>query len=157
MFGIILGVVFAALAVLFWIMSEISYDHDGLFLALGFVALALAAISFVSISFTGVVNYRETNDYDRARITAVDTIQTSSRTYYKVDVEYLTNTPTTDGIITNYNIEKDTYYAYEGDLIKKLRDNMYKEVIITSGYKGGYETWKDFRDKLIKDIKLLDE
>lgn len=104
----------------------------------------------------GYVDYKESNDKDLARITAVTQEQTAFRTYYKVEVEYLTNTPTQEGMIQNRNIEKDTFYCYYEDreLVEKLKNNMYKELWIISGYKGGYETYRDFGSKLIKDIEL---
>lgn len=43
------------------------------------------------------------------------------------------------------------------ELIEKLRNNMYTELWIISGYKGGYETYKDFGTKLIKDIELKED
>lgn len=106
----------------------------------------------------GYVDYKPSNDKDLARITAVTQEQTAFRTYYKVEVEYLTNTPTQEGMIQNRNIEKDTFYCYYEDqeLVNKLKDNMYKELWIISGYKGGYETYKDFGSKLIKDIEIKD-
>ncbi len=109
--------------------------------------------------FHGYINYVESNDKDKARITAVTQEQDLLKTYYKVEVEYLTNTPTQNGIITNYNIEKDTFYCYitDKELVEKLKNNMYKEIWIISGHKGGYETYKDFGTKLIKDIELIEE
>lgn len=110
-------------------------------------------------SLHGYINYKESNDKDLARITAVTQEQTFMKTYYKVEVEYLTNTPTQNGIVTNYNIEKDTFYCYYEDkeLIEKLKANQYKELWIISGHKGGYETYKDFGTKLLKDIELKEE
>ena len=116
-------------------------------------------IAFIYGALHGFVNYNENNDKDLARITAVTQEQTAFRTYYRVEVEYLTNTPTQQGVVQTYNIEKDTFYCYYEDteLVEKLKNNMYKEVWIISGYKGGYETWKDFGTKLIKDIELYEE
>jgi len=114
----------------------------------------------IIIGYThGYINYIESNDRDKARITAVTQEQDLFKAYYKVEVEYLTNTPTQNGIVTNYNIEKDTFYCYitDKELIEKLKDNMYKELWIISGHKGGYETYKDFGTKLIKDIELIEE
>lgn len=114
----------------------------------------------IIIGYThGYINYIESNDRDKARITAVTQEQDLLKTYYKVEVEYLTNTPTQNGIVTNYNIEKDTFYCYitDKELVEKLKDNMYKELWIISGHKGGYETYKDFGTKLIKDIELIEE
>lgn len=122
------------------------------------IVLAIIITPFYAI-FHGIVNYKESNDKDLARITAVTQEQTLFRTYYKVEVEYLTNTPTQEGVVQNKNIEKDTFYCYyeNQELVQKLKDNMYKELWIISGYKGGYETWKDFGTKLIKDIELKKE
>ena len=107
----------------------------------------------------GYINYVESSDKDKARITAVTQEQNCFHAYYKIEVEYLTNTPTQNGIVTNYNIEKDTFYCYLDDkeLVEKLKNNMYKELWIISGYKGGYETYKDFGTKLIKDIEMIEE
>lgn len=116
-------------------------------------------IALIYAGLHGIVNYKESNDKDLARITAVTQEQDLFRTYYKVEVEYLTNTPTQEGIIQNKNIEKDTFYCYYEDqeLVNKLKDNQYKELWIISGYKGGYESYKDFGSKLIKDIQLVEE
>lgn len=118
--------------------------------------IALIAIPICVGSLHGYVDYKSSNDKDLARITAVTQEQTAFRTYYKIEVEYLTNTPTQDGVVVNKNIEKDTFYCYyeNQELVNKLKDNMYKELWIISGHKGGYETYKDFGTKLIKDIEL---
>lgn len=124
---------------------------------LGIILLiALIAIPICVGSLHGYVDYKPSNDKDLARITAVTQEQTAFRTYYKIEVEYLTNTPTQDGVVVNKNIEKDTFYCYyeNQELVNKLKDNMYKELWIISGHKGGYETYKDFGTKLIKDIEL---
>ena len=127
---------------------------------LGFILMiALFAIPIGIGSLHGYIDYKPSNDKDLARITAVTQEQTIFRTYYKVEVEYLTNTPTQEGMIQNRNIEKDTFYCYyeEQELINKLKNNMYKELWIVSGHKGGYETYKDFGSKLIKDIEFKEE
>lgn len=124
---------------------------------LGFILMiALVAIPIGIGSLHGYVDYKPSSDKDLARITSITQEQTAFRTYYKVEVEYLTNTPTQEGMIQNRNIEKDTFYCYYEDkeLIEKLKNNMYKELWIISGYKGGYETYKDFGSKLIKDIEM---
>ena len=122
----------------------------------GVLLIALLAIPISVGSLHGYIEYKESNDKDLARITAVTQEQIAFRTYYKVEVEYLTNTPTQNVLVQNYNIEKDTFYCYyeNKELVEKLRNNMYKELWIVSGYKGGYETYKDFGNKLIKDIEL---
>lgn len=137
-------------------------DSEGNLLAgiLGAILLiALIATPIMIGSLHGYVSYKESNDRDLARITAVTQEQTAFRTYYKIEVEYLTNTPTQEGVIQNRNIEKDIFYCYyeDKDLVEKLRNNMYKELWIISGHKGGYETYKDFGTKLIKDIELKEE
>lgn len=127
---------------------------------IGWILIAALVITpFAVGSLHGYINYIESNDKDKARIVAVTQEQDLFKAYYKIEVEYLTNTPTQDGLVTNYNIEKDTFYCYieDKDLVRKLKDNMYKELWIISGYKGGYETYKDFGTKLIKDIQLLEE
>ena len=129
-------------------------------LIIGIICLiALFAIPISIGTFHGYINYKESNDKDLARITAVTQEQTAFRTYYKVEVEYLTNTPQQQGVVTNNRIEKDTFYCYYEDkeLVEKLKANQYKELWIISGYKGGYETYKDFGTKLIKDIQLKEE
>ena len=150
-------ILFIATAVL-WMIAE---ENDSLLA--GFLALLLgASILFFPIGFGelhGYINYQESNDRDLARITAVTQEQTMFKTYYKVEVEYLTNTPQQEGMITNNRIEKDTFYCYfeNKELVEKLKANQYKELWIISGYKGGYETYKDFGTKLIKDIELKEE
>lgn len=155
---IFLEIILFGLMILFIYLAEESFDHEYLF---GLIAIVL----FISLFATpiaigqlhGYINYNESNDKDKARITAVTQEQDLLKTYYKIEVEYLTNTPTQSGMITNYNIEKDTFYCYitDKELIEKLKNNMYKELWIISGYKGGYETYKDFGTKLIKDIELI--
>lgn len=128
----------------------------GVITILFFLAIIIAPIYG---ALHGFVNYNASEDKDLARITAVTQEQTPFRTYYKIEVEYLTNTPTQQGVVQSYNIEKDTFYCYYEDkeLVEKLKNNMYKELWIITGYKGGYDTWKDFGNKLIKDIELKEE
>ena len=141
----------------FSLKSEKGYI-DGETVTVVMMILILIAVIIAPIygALHGFIYYNESNDKDLARITAVTQEQTAFRTYYKVEVEYLTNTPTQNGLVQSYNIEKDTYYCYYEDqeLVEKLKNNMYTELWIISGYKGGYETWKDFGNKLIKDIEL---
>ena len=134
-------------------------EYNTLATILGFVLMvALIIIPCVVGSLHGYIDYKESNDKDLARITAVTQKQTAFKTYYKVEVEYLTNTPTQEGVVVNKNIEKDTFYCYYEDkeLVEKLKNNIYKELWIISGYKGGYETYKDFGSKLIKDIQVIE-
>ena len=161
---IILGIgIFILFIILAGIMAHLgteSYSHDTLFYVMVILFLIIAIIAPILIGiFHGYIDYNESNDRDKARITAVTQEQNAFKTYYKIEVEYLTNTPTQSGIVTNYNIEKDYFYCYFDDkeLVEKLRNNMYKELWLISGYKGGYETYKDFGTKLIKDIELLEE
>lgn len=146
--------------ILFGYLAEESCGHEMLFECIGvFLGILVLATPIVIGNLHGYIDYIESNDKDKARITAVTQEQDAFKTYYKVEVEYLTNTPTQSGVVTNYNIEKDTFYCYitDKELVNKLKDNMYKELWIISGYKGGYETYKDFGAKLLKDIELIDE
>ncbi len=140
-----------------WYQAE---ENDSIFGILGiFIFGTMLFVMPITIgSVHGYINYIESNDKDKARITAVTQEQDLFKTYYKVEVEYLTNTPTQSGVVTNYNIEKDIFYCYitDKDLVEKLKNNMYKELWIISGHKGGYETYKDFGTKLIKDIELIE-
>lgn len=140
-----------------WYQAEENYSTFGVLGVFGFLTM-LFVMPIIIGSVHGYINYIESNDRDKARITAVTQEQDLLKTYYKVEVEYLTNTPTQNGIITNYNIEKDTFYCYitDKELVEKLKSNMYKELWIISGHKGGYETYKDFGTKLIKDIELIE-
>lgn len=140
-----------------WYQAEENYSTLGVLGVFGFLIM-LFVMPITIGSVHGYINYIESNDRDKARITAVTQEQDLLKTYYKVEVEYLTNTPTQNGIITNYNIEKDTFYCYitDKELVEKLKSNMYKELWIISGHKGGYETYKDFGTKLIKDIELIE-
>jgi len=157
---IFIEIILFILTMFFFYLADDSYDHEFLFggIAVLFI-LSMVAMPFAIGAFHGYINYNESNDKDKARITAVTQQQDFFKTYYKVEVEYLTNTPTQSGMITNYNIEKDTFYCYitDKELVAKLKDNMYKELWIISGYKGGYENFKDFGTKLIKDIQLIKE
>lgn len=155
---IFIEIVILILIGLCWYQAEENCSGFGALGALVFVIM-LFVIPIIIGNTHGYINYIESNDKDKARITAVTQEQDLLKTYYKVEVEYLTNTPTQSGVVTNYNIEKDTFYCYitDKELVEKLKDNMYKELWIISGHKGGYETYKDFGTKLIKDIELIEE
>jgi len=157
---IFLEIILFGLMILFFYLADESYEHEILFGVISiviFLALFIVPISIGSLH--GYIDYAESNDKDKARITAVTQEQDLLKTYYKIEVEYLTNTPTQSGMITNYNIEKDTFYCYitDKELVNKLKENMYKELWIISGHKGRYENYKDFGTKLIKDIELIEE
>ena len=157
---IFIEIIIIGLIILFAYLATESWEHELLFGGFCFICLiALFAIPVAIGSLHGYVNYKESNDKDLARITSVTQEQTMFKTYYKIEVEYLTNTPTQEGMVQNRNIEKDTFYCYYEDqeLVNKLRNNMYKEVWIISGYKGGYESYKDFGTHLIKGIELKEE
>lgn len=155
---ILIEIVIILLGIFFWYLVE-EYDNliSGILAVVCLIALFVTPVAIGKCH--GYINYKESNDKDLARITAVTQEQTMFRTYYKVEVEYLTNTPQQEGVITNYRIEKDTFYCYYEDkeLVEKLKANQYKELWIITGYKGGYETWKDFGTKLIKNIELKEE
>lgn len=156
---VFLEIILFGLMLLFFCLAE-NYDCEFLFGGIGVLCLLALFIIPLSIGiFHGYIDYAESNDKDKARITAVTQEQDLLKTYYKIEVEYLTNTPTQSGMITNYNIEKDTFYCYYEDeeLIEKLKNNMYTELWIISGHKGGYENYKDFGTKLIKNIELIEE
>lgn len=143
-----------------FLKSEKGYiDGEGIVLVTTVLIILAIIIAPIYGALHGFVNYNASEDKDLARITAVTQEQTPFRTYYKIEVEYLTNTPTQQGVVQSYNIEKDTFYCYYEDkeLVEKLKNNMYKELWIITGYKGGYDTWKDFGNKLIKDIELKEE
>ena len=93
-----------------WYQAEENYSTFGVLGVFGFLIM-LFVMPIIIGSVHGYINYIESNDRDKARITAVTQEQDLLKTYYKVEVEYLTNTPTQNGIITNYNIEKDTFYC----------------------------------------------
>ena len=140
-----------------FLKSEKGYiDGEGVFAVVTILFMLAMIIAPIYGALHGFIYYNESNDKDLARITAVTQEQTALRTYYIIEVEYLTNTPTQEGMVQNKNIEKDTFYCYYEDkeLVEKLKNNMYTELWIISGYKGGYETYKDFGNKLIKDIEL---
>lgn len=155
---ILIEILLFMIAMGLWVYAE----NKGSAIA-GLIGLALIfvliAVPILFGNLHGYIEYKPSNDKDLARITAVTQEQDLFRTYYKVEVEYLTNTPKQEGVVTNNRIETDTFYCYyeNEELVKKLKDNQYKELWIISGYKGGYETYKDFGTKLIKDIELKDE
>lgn len=152
---ILIEIIMLVLSIGCFILAE---EKDSLaLLIIGTILFILLFIIPIAVGAChGYINYKASNDKDLARITSVTQEQTVFRTYYKIEVEYLTNTPTQEGMIQNRNIEKDTFYCYyeNEELVKKLKDNMYKEIWIISGYKGGYESYKDFGTKLIKDIEI---
>lgn len=145
------------LGIVGFIVTCVGGENDsGTTCALGIFMMIASVIILIYGCLHGFIDYNESNDKDLARITSVTQEQTAFRTYYIVEVEYLTNTPTQQGVVQSYNIEKDTFYCYYEDkeLVEKLKNNMYQELWIITGYKGGYESWKDFGNKLIKDIEL---
>ena len=157
---IFIEIIIIVLIILFGYLAIDSWEHEVLFGVLCLTCVvALIAVPIGISELHGYIEYKPSNDKDLARITAVTQEQDLFRTYYKVEVEYLTNTPKQEGVVTNNRIETDTFYCYyeNEELVKKLKDNQYKELWIISGYKGGYETYKDFGTKLIKDIELKDE
>ena len=157
---VLIEIILFVLASIFCYLAMEEYEHEILHGFIAFICgLALFIVPMAIGSFHGYVYYNESNDKDLARITAVTQEQDYKHTYYKVEVEYLTNTPQQQGLVTNNRIEKDVFYCYYQDkeLVQKLKNNMYKELWIISGYKGGYETWTDFGTKLIKDIELKEE
>lgn len=155
---ILIEIVIILLGILFWYLAcNKESIICGVLAFICFVALFVTPVAIGKLH--GYIDYNASNDKDLARITAVTQEQTMFRTYYRVEVEYLTNTPQQEGVITNNRIEKDTFYCYYDDkeLVKKLKNNQYKEVWIITGYKGGYESWKDFGTKLIKNIEPKEE
>lgn len=157
-FTIILEIVLFSLAAVSFFIADENYSILAGILALILVIGSIAAPIAVG-ELHGYVNYIESNDRDKVRITAITQEQTWLKPYYHIEVEYLTNTPTQSGVVTNYNIEKDNFYCYitDKELVEKIQNNLYKEVWLISGYKGGYETYKDFGNKLAKDIELIEE
>lgn len=157
---IFIEIIILGLAILFGYLACENWKHEILFGGLCFLCIIAMIVTPMAIGgLHGYVDYKESNDKDLARITAVTQEQTIFRTYYKVEVEYLTNTPTQDGVLQKKDIEKDTFYCYYEDqeLVKQLQENLYKEIWVITGYKGGYETYKDFGNKLIKRIELKEE
>ena len=157
---IFIEIIIIGLIILFSCLAVDSWGHEALFGVLCLTCVvALIAVPIGIGELHGYIEYKPSNDKDLARITAVTQEQDLFKTYYKVEVEYLTNTPKQEGVVTNNRIETDTFYCYyeNEELVKKLKENQYKELWIISGYKGGYETYKDFGTKLIKDIELKDE
>lgn len=157
---VVLEILIIGLVILFGYRAIESWEHEGVWGTLCFLGVLLAIFIPIGIyNLHGYIDYKASNDKDLARITAVTQEQDVFRAYYKVEVEYLTNTPTQDGVLQKKDIEKDTFYCYYEDeeLVKQLTDNLYKEVWIITGYKGGYETYKDFGNHLIKRIELKEE
>lgn len=114
-----------------FLKSEKGYiDGEGIVLVTTVLIILAIIIAPIYGALHGFVNYNASEDKDLARITAVTQEQTPFRTYYKIEVEYLTNTPTQQGVVQSYNIEKDTFYCYYEDreLVEKLKNNMYKEL-----------------------------
>ena len=154
---ILLEIILFILVCVFIHLAVESYDHEGLFAFLWILFVAIMICTpFLIDGLHGYINYNESNDKDLARITAITQQQDVFKTYYKIEVEYLTNTPSQQGIMQYKTIEKDTFYCYYEDkeLVEKIKNHLYEEVWLISGYKGGYETYKDFGTKLLKNIEL---
>lgn len=126
-------------------------EDDSCSFALLFI-VCLICIFAVPIGFGmchGYTNYYPSNDKDLARVTAITMEQGGiKKPHYRIEVEYLTNA---SGIV-----ETDVFYCYieNEELVRKVQDNLYKEIWIISGYKGGYETFNDFGDHLLKDVEV---
>lgn len=153
---IVLEVIFFILTGVFYYLSDVADDYNFLFVFLSIIFLVALIVTPIAIGeLHGYINYNESNDKDLARITAVTQQQDLFKTYYRVEVEYLTNTPQQQGMIQNNRIEKDVFYCYyeNKELVEQLKSHLYEELWIISGYKGGYETYKDFGTKLIKGIE----
>ena len=140
-------------------IGSYSWKYDGILIGGGLISILIAFGILIFGFFHGFINYNESNDKDLARITAVTQKQNIFHTYYIVEVEYLTNTPTQNGVLQKKDIEKDKFYCYydNKELVEKLKENLYKEVWLITGYKGGYETPMDFGTKLIKSIEEKEE
>lgn len=128
-------------------------DCNGWYSLGGIILIGMCMINPIAFGcLHGYTNYYPSNDKDLARVTAITMEQGGiTKPHYRIEVEYLTNS---SGIV-----ETDTFYCYieNENLVKKVQDNLYKEVWIISGYKGGYETMNDFGDHLLKDVQLKTE
>lgn len=91
---IFLEIILFGLMILFFYLADESYDHEFLFGVIAVVLLlALFVVPMAIGNLHGYIDYAESNDKDKARITAVTQEQDLLKTYYKIEVEYLTNTP----------------------------------------------------------------
>lgn len=138
-----------------------SWEHgfDLIFITSGIISIIASIILTFFGFFHGFIKYKPSEDKDLARIVAVTQEQDLFKTYYKIEVEYLTNTPTQNGVLQKKEIEKDTFYCYyeNKELVEQLKNNLYKEIWIISGYKGGYDGCCDFGNHLLKRIELKEE
>lgn len=162
MIGLIIciEIILIILDVIFIVLAYESGEHEIIYGIIAIICfLALLIVPMCVDSLHGFIDYKESNDKDLARITSVEQKQDFDYVYYEIQVEYLTNTPTQEGAIQNRNIEKDSFYCYYEDqeLVEQLKEHLYEELWIISGYKGGYETYKDFGTKLLKRIELKDK
>ena len=140
--------------VLFYCSAKAEFEDEFVYILgavfMGFL-MFFAPILFGSLH--GFTNYYPSNDKDLARITAVTLEQGGilNNPHYRIEVEYLTN--------SNGSVETDTFYCYvdNNQLLEKAQDNLYNEVWIITGYKGGYETYKDFGTNLLKEIRTKEE
>lgn len=135
------------------------YRLDRIFIISGVISIIASIILTFFGFFHGFIKYKPSEDKDLARIVAVTQEQDLFKTYYKIEVEYLTNTPTQNGVLQKKEIEKDTFYCYyeNKELVEQLKNNLYKEIWIISGYKGGYDGCCDFGNHLLKRIELKEE
>lgn len=150
--GMIIYCLVMGIAMLFcFAKAEEDYDYWWLNLVALICLICLFAIPIGFGMLHGYTNYYPSNDKDLARITAITMDQSNGTPHYRIEVEYLTN--------ANGLIDTDTYYCYIEDdgLVRKVQNHLYEEVWIISGYKGGYETYKDFGDHLLKDIQTKEE
>ena len=83
---IFLEIILFGLMILFFYLADESYEHEILFGVISiviFLALFIVPISIGSLH--GYIDYAESNDKDKARITAVTQEQDLLKTYYKID------------------------------------------------------------------------
>lgn len=148
---ILLEIVWLVIAI--WSGIKAEEDDETYFIGTIVIGLLMFFVPILFGVFHGYTNYYPSNDKDLARITAVTLEQGGiiNNPHYRIEVEYLTN--------SNGSVETDTFYCYvdNNQLLEKAQNNLYNEVWIITGYKGGYETYKDFGTNLLKEIWTKEE
>ena len=107
---IFLEIILFGLMILFFYLLDESYDHEFLFGGIAVVLLlALFVVPMAIGNLHGYIDYAESNDKDKARITAVTQEQDLLKTYYKIEVEYLDR---------NFNKQRQIFKGFTAQIIQ---------------------------------------
>lgn len=137
------------LSIVFFVIADNSWEHEGLFLGIGITLLILTVAIFIFGCFHGFINYPPTEGTHQGVITAVDLEGNWFRRY---EVYLKSSGYTTQSDETIYLV-----YENETELIEKLKNAIGKEVKLHYGHDGGYISWNSCGTYHIKDVEIIEE